>query len=258
MTFVGAGDIASCASPGSEETARLLDGISGTIFTTGDNAYPAGTDEQFRDCYGPTWGRHRHRTRPSPGNHDYLTGGGVPYFSYFGGDAGPAGLGYYSYRLEGWTIFSLNSNAPADEGSAQYQWLRAELTSRASRCSLAYWHHPVINDGPHGDSGQMRAIWRLLFEHGVDVVLAGHDHNYQRFPALDGNLQRDPQRGIRQFIVGTGGAELYEFPGNQSRAEARGGAWGVLKLSLEADGYNWEFLPVSGQQYRDFGRDTCH
>jgi acid phosphatase type 7 len=257
-TLVGAGDIANCATTGSEETARLLDAIPGTVFTVGDNAYMHGSDQQFRECYQPTWGRHRNRTRPSPGNHDYMTAGGTPYFNYFGAEAGPHGLGYYSYRLGDWQVFSLNSNVPADEGSAQYQWLAAELSGQSSRCSLAYWHHPVINDGAHGDSRQMRAIWKLLFDRGTDVVIAGHDHNYQRHPAYDGNLQRDAFRGIRSFIVGTGGAEEYEFPGVNARAEVRGGGWGVLKLTLYADSYDWEFVPVPGVTLRDFGHDTCH
>lgn len=258
VTLAGAGDIAVCGSQGAEQTAQLLDGIPGLIFVTGDLAYSHGSDQEFRDCYGPTWGRHASRTRPSPGNHEYLSSGASPYFNYFGERAGPPHLGYYAYRHGEWEIFSLNSNVAADEGSAQYNWLRAELTFRQSRCSLAYWHHPVITEGSHQSSTHMRAIWRLLFDHGVDVVLGGHDHNYQRFAALDGDLRRDPRRGIRQFVVGTGGAGLYDLAAGSTYAEVRGGVWGVLKLTLLADQYEWQFLSVPGQSFSDFGRDVCH
>ncbi len=257
-TLVGAGDIGACGRTGPEETARLLDGIPGIVFTTGDNAYPSGTDQQFRDCYEPTWGRHKQRTRPSPGNHDYETPGAGGYFNYFGMNAGPPGLGYYAYRLGEWEVFSLNSNVPTDERSPQFAWLRAELAQRPARCSLAYWHHPVMSEGPNGDARHMRAVWSLLHAHGVDVVLAGHDHNYQRHAPLDADLRRDPVRGIRQFIVGTGGASLYSFPGGGRNTEVRGAAWGVLKLTLSPDAYEWEFVPVAGETFRDAGRQSCH
>jgi hypothetical protein len=257
-TMVGAGDIAVCGSRGAEETARLLDGIPGLVFTTGDLAYTEGSDQQFRDCYGPSWGRHRDRTRPTPGNHEYESAGAWPYFNYFGERAGPAGLGYYAYRHGDWEIFSLNSNVPGDEVSAQYHWLRAELAIRPSRCSLAYWHHPVITEGSHKNARHMLPIWRLLYDRGVDVVLAGHDHNYQRFAALDGDLRRDSRRGIRQFIIGTGGAPLYEVAAASADAEVRGSGWGVLKLSLGPDYYDWQFLPVAGHALSDSGRDVCH
>ena len=232
--------------------------MPGTIFTTGDHAYMSGSDREFQECYGPTWGRHRQRTRPSPGNHEYESPGAAPSFGYFGLQAGPPGLGYYAYRLGAWEVFSLNSTVDTSEASAQYQWLAAELVRRPARCSLAYWHHPVVNEGPHGDSRHMLAIWRLLHQHGVDVVLAGHDHNYQRFAALDGDLRRDPQRGMRQFIVGTGGATVYAFTRGSQLVEARGGAWGVLKLTLAAESYMWEFVSVPGQTFHDAGQDVCH
>jgi hypothetical protein len=255
-TLVGAGDIGVCGQTAPEDTARLLDLIPGTIFTTGDNAYPSGTDQQFRDCYGPTWGRHRQRTRPSPGNHDYESPGAAPYFAYFGANAGPPGLGYYSYRLGDWDVFSLNSNIVSDERSAQYEWLRSEL-QRPVRCSLAYWHHPVVSEGPNGDARHMRAIWKLLFDSGVDVVITGHDHNYQRFIPLDGDLRRSPVVGMRQFVVGTGGASPYSFDGGSAATEVRGAAWGVLKLTLASDRYDWEFLAVPGQLFRDSGSAAC-
>jgi hypothetical protein len=255
-TLVGAGDIGVCGRSEPEATARLLDGIPGTVFTTGDNPYPSGTEQQFRDCYEPTWGRHRRRTRPAPGNHDYESPGASPYFAYFGANAGPPGLGYYSYRLGEWDVYSLNSNIVADERSAQYAWLQQELQQHASRCSLAYWHHPVVSEGPNGDAGHMRAIWKLLHDHGADLVVAGHDHNYQRFVPLDGDLRRSPATGMRQFVVGTGGASHYSFAATGATV-VRGAAWGVLKLTLAPDKYDWEFVAVPGQGFHDAGTAQC-
>jgi acid phosphatase type 7 len=257
VTLVGAGDIARCNHPGAEATARLLDGIPGPVFTTGDNAYDRGTEREFRECYGPTWGRHRDRTYPTPGNHEYETPGALPYFDYFGAQAGPRGRGYYASRLGSWEVFALNSNVPAGPGSAQYQWLVTELAQRPSRCSLAYWHHPVISEGRYGRDAQMHAIWRLLVEHGADVVLAGHDHNYQRFRLLGADLQPDERRGIRQFIVGTGGTDTTPFTTPPVHGEVRGTDLGVLRLTLASDAYEWEFVPVAGATFRDAGREMC-
>ena len=257
VTFVGAGDIARCNHPGAEMTARLLDAIPGTVFTTGDNAYDRGTEREFRECYGPTWGRHRDRTHPAPGNHEYETAGALPYYDYFGAQAGPRGVGYYAYRLGEWEIFSLNSNVPAGPGSAQYQWLAAELARRPSRCSLAYWHHPVISEGKYGKFDQMRAVWALLVEHGADVVLTGHDHNYQRFVPLGADLRPDDRRGIRQFVIGTGGTDVYPFTKPATHAESRGEDLGVVRFTLGSDSYEWDFVPVAGASFRDSGRDAC-
>jgi hypothetical protein len=256
--LIGAGDIGVCGSRGTVETAKLLDALPGTVFTAGDNVYPSGSEQAYRECYDPTWGKHRLRTRPSPGNHEYEVPGASAYYSYFGSNAGAPGLGYYSYRLGAWRIYSLNSNVPTDENSAQYQWLSAELATRPSACALAYWHHPVLSEGPNGDSRHMRDLWRLLYERGVDVVLAGHDHGYQRYTPLDGELRRNLQTGIRQFIVGTGGAPLYGFPTATPFTEARGGAWGLLRLSLSPNRYEWEFIPVPGESFKDAGQGVCH
>lgn len=254
--LVGAGDIAVCGSTGTEETARLLDSLPGTVFTTGDNAYPSGTAQQFRDCYGPTWGRHKARTRPSPGNHDYESAGGAPYFDYFGPNAGPHGLGYYRYSLGGWQIYSLNSNIPMDASSPQIQWLRQELAANPSTCTLAYWHHPLFSSGPKGDHHGGHDVWRLLYEHDVDIVLAGHDHLYERFAPQDPNGHRDPDRGIRQFIAGTGGAPLDSPIRVHPNSEVRWSAYGVLHLVLRPDGYTWTFLTAGGAP-ADTGAGRC-
>ena len=258
VTFVGAGDIAMCNEGGAAATARLLDGIPGEVFTLGDNVYPSGTAESFRNCYEPTWGRHRHRTRPNPGNHDWDANAGAPYFAYFGFAAGPPGRGYYSFDLGAWHILSLNSNIAAHQGSGQYEWVRADLASSGAPCTLAYWHHPLFSSGPNGNNPQMRSLWRLLDDAGVDVVLAGHDHLYERFTPQDADGRPAPA-GMRAFVVGTGGAHHYPPLPAQPNSEVReAGTWGVLKLTLRGGNYSWEFVPAAGQSFRDSGTSPCN
>lgn len=255
--FVGAGDIAVCGSSTSQATARILDRIPGNVFTLGDNVYPNGTSEQFANCYEPTWGRHRVRTYASPGNHDWEVNAGAPYFAYFGAAAGPRDAGYYSYDLGGWHILSLNSNVSAQPGSAQYEWARQDLAVSSTLCTLAYWHHPLFSSGPNGNNGQMREMWRLLQTSGAELVLTGHDHDYERFALQDADGRSDP-RGLREFVVGTGGVGLYQPAAIQPNSEIRDNrTWGVLKLTLQARSYDWEFVPIDGQSFRDFGSDRC-
>lgn len=256
QVFVGAGDIAQCTR-NSEDTARLLDTIGGTVFTTGDNAYFHGTRENFLECYEPTWGRHKARTRPTPGNHEYESPGAAAYYEYFGLNAGPPGLGYYSFNLGAWHAIALNSNVPVQAGSPQAVWLANELeTSAAFRCTVAYWHHPLFSSGPNADNPSMRHFWRMLHEAGVDIVLNGHEHLYERFAPQDPDGRPDPVRGIRQFTIGTGGATLSGFATPRPNSETRISAYGVLKLTLSADHYDWEFVPVTGP--RDSGSGRCH
>jgi hypothetical protein len=256
--LVGAGDIANSGG-GAEETARLLDGIAGTVFAAGDNAYPKGSDADYATRYAPTWGRHLARTRPAPGNHEYGTSGASAYFKYFGDHAGPSGLGYYSYDLGDWHIISLNSNIDMSAGSSQEQWLRADLAANAKECTLAYWHHPRFSSGPHGSSTQSRAIWQALNEAGAEIVVVGHDHNYQRFAPQTADGQQDLQRGIREFVAGTGGTGHTSFGSPIANTEAYNvDTFGVLKLTLGPGAYTWEFIPVAGQTYRDAGSGTCH
>ena len=263
--LVGAGDIASCDESGDEKTAGLLDGISGTVFAAGDNVYDSGTAAEYRDCYGPTWGRHKDRTRPVPGNHEYLSPGAAPYFDYFAANVGPAGRSYYSYDLGAWHVVALDSNIAAEPGSAQYEWLREDLAASHASCTLAYWHHPVFSSGYHGNNPKMAEIWRLMDEAGVDVVIAGHDHDYERFAPQTASGQADPN-GIRQFVVGTGGRHLRPFVTIQANSEVRNSdTFGVLKLTLHDNGYDWAFLsagtpgtaePPAGTVL-DSGSDTC-
>jgi acid phosphatase type 7 len=257
--LVGAGDIASCGWSPDSATAALLDAIPGTVFTAGDNAYPNGTAGQFAECYQPTWGRHKDRTRPAPGNHDYRTDDGGPYYRYFGANAGPAGRGYYSYELAGWHIISLNSNVNMALGSAQERWLRADLAAHPARCTLAYWHHPRFSSGEHGNSTKPEPLWQALYDAGADVVISGHDHTYERFAPQTPAGRPDPARGIRAFVVGTGGASFYDFPTRARNSEVRHNkTHGVIKFTLRPDGYDWEFVPAAGGTFTDSGTGTCH
>ena len=258
FVFVGAGDIANCdLLGGAQATAALLDGIAGTVFTLGDHAYLQGSAEEFRRCYETTWGRHKARTRPTPGNHDYLTSQGRPYFEYFGAAAGSDRRGYYSFDLGEWHIISLNSSLPRSL-SAQAKWLREDLAAHPVDCVLAYWHAPVYSSGPHGPDGTMREIWSILYEAGADVVLNGHDHIYERFAPQDDKGKLDAEHGIREFIAGTGGGGVYKIDKIAPNSEVRdNSAYGVLKLTLAPGRYSWEFVPIPGARFRDEGSGSC-
>jgi acid phosphatase type 7 len=263
--LVGAGDIASCSSSGDEATANLLDGIAGTVFTLGDNAYSNGSATDYMNCYGPSWGRHRARTKPSPGNHEYNTLNASGYFGYFGSAAGDPSQGYYSFDLGAWHIIVLNSNTSCTTiscaaGSAQDTWLRADLAAHGNVCTLAYWHHPRFNSGAsHGNNTAVANFWNALYQYGADVVLNGHEHVYERFAPQTPAAVADPAAGIRQFTVGTGGASHYTFGTIQPNSEVRNGTtYGVLELTLHATSYDWQFVPVSGATFTDSGTGSCH
>ncbi|MCR4347734.1 MAG: metallophosphoesterase [Sulfuricaulis sp.] len=256
--LVGAGDIASCHSDDDEQTALLLDRIPGVVFAVGDTAYRAGSPAEFTSCYEPSWGRHKARTRPAVGNHEYLTRDAAGYFAYFGDQAGPPGRGYYSYDLAQWHIVVINSMLEHIDPLAQERWLASDLAAHPARCTLAYWHHPRFSSGHHGNHPQMRRIWKILYTHGADVVISGHDHLYERFASQTADGIADPKRGIRQFIAGTGGFRLYEFHDPKPNSEARNNtAFGVLKMTLKPGTYAWEFIAVPGVVL-DSGEDSCH
>lgn len=258
-TLIAVADIAACDSQGDEATGALVDTIPGTIIVAGDIAYESGTAREFADCYEPSWGRHRSRTRPAPGNHEYVSADAKPYFDYFGANAGPPGRGYYSFDLGAWHIVSLNSNIDATVGSAQAQWLRDDLAANRAVCTLAYWHHPVFSSGLHGSIPKMRAIWQLLYDAGADVVLAGHDHHYERFSPQTAAGVPDSARGLRQFIVGTGGRSRYPALFAQPNTEMRADKVdGVLKLTLRASDYSWEYVPTVRGAAVDAGTARCH
>jgi hypothetical protein len=256
--FVGAGDIGMCTNGGNPQaTARLLDSIDGTIFALGDNAYPSGTAQNYRDCYDTTWGRFKSRTRPVAGNHEYDSSAtGSAYFEYFGASAGPANSGFYSYELGNWHVVALNSNLPVGRASAQAAWLKADLAANDAKCTIAYWHFPLFSSSKHGNIEQMREFWRILYDDGADVVLGAHDHVYERFAPQDPDGAADPAKGIREFIAGTGGAPPYQFVDVKPNSEVRLSTIGVLRLALKAGGYDWNFMAVNGPG--DSGSATCH
>ena len=261
---VAAGDIANC-SRGAEKTAPLLDAYpAATVATLGDHAYESGTPAEFRRCYAPTWGRAKNRTRPTPGNHEYATPGASGYFSYFGAAAGEPGKGYYSYALGAWLVIALNSNCGdvvggCGEQSPQVAWLRSVLASHPRLCTLAYWHDPRWSSGTQGSQIHVDTFWRVLYDAGADVVLTASDHVYERFAPQNADGAADPARGIRAFVVGTGGATLGRFRGLAANSEVRhADSHGVLKLALTQSGYQWEFVPGVGESFRDSGAGPCH
>jgi hypothetical protein len=263
--LVGAGDIAGCPDfSGAEATAKLLDSIPGTVFTAGDNAYEEGTAQQFHDCYGVTWGRHKSRTRPAPGNHEFHSGGATPYFDYFGASAGDPARGYYSYDLPAWHIVVLNSECDqvggCQSGSPEEKWLRQDLQTHPATCTLAYWHKPLFSSGAkHGNDLGMKDFWKGLYEARAAIVINGHDHDYERFAPQDPEGKADPVRGIREIVVGTGGKSHRPFAAPLPTSELRNDdTYGVLKLTLHAKSYDWEFIPEAGKTFRDSGSDTCH
>jgi len=265
VVLVGAGDIAGCNNlpEGAEATAKLLDAIPGTVFGAGDFALEDGSPEQFADCYEPTWGRHKARTRPALGNHDYHTKGASGYFQYFGKAAGDPAKGYYSYDLGAWHVVAVNSNCSeiggCGAGSAQERWLREDLAAHPAPCTLAYWHHPLFTSGRHGNDYEMKPIWQALYEGGAEIVINGHDHDYERFAPQDPDGRADSARGIREFVVGTGGRSLRTFKTPVPNSEIRSSdAFGVIKLTLRPSGYDWKFVPVAGKTFTDSGSGACH
>lgn len=261
--LVGAGDIAICGSDGSEATAALLDNIPGLVFTAGDNSNEDGSQANYSQCFDPAWGRHKERIFPAIGNHDMLTANGAPYYAYFGKRAGEPGKGYYRYELGGWQILVLNSVCEYAGGcgddSPQMVWLREQLQSHSNLCTLAIWHYPLFTSGARGSNEVVRPFWRALYEAGAELVINGHDHHYERFAPMDPNGQLDVERGIRQFIVGTGGAGVRGIGEVAAHSELRIlYTYGVLKLTLKSNGYLWEFIPQEGMGATDSGSGTCH
>jgi acid phosphatase type 7 len=263
--LVGAGDIADCATSGDEATANLLEDVSGTVYTLGDNAYESGAPSEFSECYDPTWGRHKDRTSPSLGNHDYYTPEASGYFDYFGPAAGDPKKGYYSYDLGEWHVVVLNSQCKHHVGgceahSPMVNWLEQDLASNPKPCTLAYWHAPLFSSGYHGNNARMKPTWEALYAADAEVVLNGHDHDYERFAPQSPRGAADDARGIRQFVVGTGGRELRPFrPAIEANSEVRNAnTFGVLKLTLHPNSYEWKFVPPADATFTDSGTSECH
>ena len=253
VVLAGAGDIASCAYTTDTATARLLDSISGTVFTTGDNVYPDGTYTQYTNCYHSNWGRYKSRTKPVPGNHEYNTSRAAGYFQYFNNV--PA---YYAYNLGDWRIYALNSNIDVSSTSAQVRWLKEDLAENPKRCVLAYWHHPRWSSGAkYGNNSRYQTLWKTLYDAGAELVINGHEHNYERFKQMNASGSA-VSRGLREIVVGTGGAGLYGFGTIRSASEVRNSSThGVLKLTLNSTSYSWKFVPVAGKSFTDSGTTSC-
>lgn len=275
QVLIGAGDIADCTSSGDEQTADLVDSLlvehpGALVFTAGDNSYEDGTAREYRECYDPSWGRFKDRTWATTGNHDYELGNADPTFDYFGERVGPRGLGYYSLDVGNWHLVMLNSNSgfvPLDEGSAQNQWLRADLAANTKACVLAVFHHPRFHSCRSGVScnfaaSRTKPLWEALYDYRADVIINGHLHHYERFAPQDPDGNPDPDSGIREFIVGTGGGPLLsvrdvQAPNSEALNDQE--AFGVIKLTLHDEGtYEWQFIPVPGYTYTDSGSGRCH
>lgn len=278
--LVGAGDIGTCSTKADTLTARKVDRVirkargGVTVYALGDTVYYRGTKAEYRRCYDPTWGAFKKRTRPVPGNHEYITPNASGYFSYFsnvaGGKvtlrAGKRHRGYYSYNRGRWHIVALNSNCKevpggCESGSPQARWLRRDLSAHRSRCTLAYMHHPLFSSGEHGNSPKnAKMFWRVLDNRNADVVLAGHEHHYERFAKQNPNGKRKPEHGIRSFVVGTGGTKIDDpFRAAEPNTKVRFRKHGVLRLALHPTSYSWRFIPVRGnKEFTDSGRARCH
>jgi Calcineurin-like phosphoesterase len=269
FTLVGAGDIAWCGNlSGAQATAKLIDKIPGTVFAAGDLAYDRGTYEEFENCYQPTWGRFKKRTKPAPGNHEYNGSEASGYFRYWGAQVGDPEKGYYSFELGAWHIIALNTNCEVKalggcaEGSPEEVWLREDLAAHANSCIVAFGHHALFSSGfsaRHARHTELRPFWKDLYAAHADLILAGHEHSYERFAPQDADGNADPEHGIRQITVGTGGKShtFLGFP--QANSEVRNSdTFGVLKLTLSPGKFKWEFVPEAGGKFEDSGEGTCH
>lgn len=255
VVLVGAGDISKCNNDNDEKTARLLDNISGTVFTTGDNVYNNGSSTEYRDCYGPTWGRHKSRTKPVPGNIEYNTSGASGFYTYFSN----VPRNYYVYTLGDWRIYALNSEIDTSATSAQAIWLKNDLKASNKPCVMAYWHRPRWSSGSaHGSDTRMQAIWNILYDAGAEFVVAGHEHSYERFTPMDKTGQ-SVSTGLQEFVVGTGGSSHTGFGTALPASRVRNSTtYGVLKLTLSTGNYAWQFVPIAGSTFTDSGSRSCH
>ena len=277
VTVVAAGDIV--CGPGSpgfnggagtdtychmKQTAALISSINpSAVFALGDIQYDLSTYENYLNIYSKSWGAFKSRTRPVPGNHEYDVPGAAGYYQYFGSAAGDPKKGYYSFNIGDWHVVALNSVCSAaggcGAGSAQEKWLRADLAANSKKCTLALIHDPRYSSGRHGSITAVRAFWRALYEANADLVLSGNDHHYERFAPQNYDGVKDIARGLRQFVVGTGGKSLYGIYSVKSNSEVRhSGTYGVLRLTLKSGGYDWKFVPEAGKSFTDSGSTSCH
>lgn len=256
VRMLGVGDIGMCGRAEVAQAARFVATLDGDLLLAGDIAYPQGTTANFRDCFHPSWGQFRSRWHAVPGNHEYDSPGAAPYFAYFGDAAGEDASGYYAFTAGEWTILMLNSNIAATRSSPQWDFVRAQLAAQRTPCTMAVWHHPLFSSGPNGPNPFMRDMWALLETGRVEVILNGHDHLYERFARQGADGRSDPVNGIRQFIAGGGGAELYPVARVAANSEERIPRHGVLRFTLRPAQVDWEYLTLDGG-VADRGVDTC-
>lgn len=242
----------------------LVNGDFDAVFALGDLQYNSGSLDDFNEVYDPTWGRVKSITYPVLGNHEYGQSNASGYFQYFGSRAGPAGKGWYSFDLGSWHIVALNSDCDqiggCGTGSTQETWLRNDLAAHPAACTIAMWHHGRYSSGHDGDSTFMQPMWADLYRAGVEILLSGHSHDYERFAPQDDGGHLDNADGVRQFIVGTGGAFFTglgtSFDDNSQAHQNT--TYGVLQLTLRSGAYDWKFLPEAGKTYTDSGTTSCH
>ncbi len=239
------------------QVGRLLGNLGGDVLMLGDLAYMNGSIDEFRRCFDPDFGRLGSRLKALPGNHDYGQPNAEGYFTYFGDRAGQGRRGFYAFNAASWKVLMLNSSVPLGRGSEQYSWVENQLRTDPTRCTLAAVHHPFDSSGQNGPNPWLRDVFDLLYQNGADVLLAGHDHIYERFAPMDANQRPDPHRGIRQFTAGTGGAPIYSRGRAAASSELVIQSHGVLRLKLEPAHYEWEFLDVAGNAV-DRGLTICH
>ena len=257
----GRGRGSACRALATEHVLHALG--PDAVLPLGDLQYDDGTYTKFLRSYRKSWGRMKSITYPAVGNHEYeASSHAAGYFRYFHGRAGGRGKGYYSYDLGTWHLIALNSECyevACRRGSDQYRWLQADLAASTAECTLAYWHEPMFSSGPHGGTTAVLPFWRLLYRNGADVILNGHDHIYERFAPQTPTGGRDGATGIREFVVGTGGAQHYWIEHRARNSQRRNvSAFGVLRMSLEPSSYAWRFEPVAGATFSDHGHTDCH
>ncbi|WP_394539161.1 DNRLRE domain-containing protein [Lysobacter enzymogenes] len=265
VVVAGAGDICDTSGNACQGTSDLIVSINPTaVFTAGDNAYNSGTLSEYNNRYAPTWGRFKALTSPSPGNHDYSTTGAKGYFDYFNGSGnqtGPAGdrsKGYYSWDVGDWHFIALNTMSGGTVAQTQIDWLKSDLAANTKPCTAAYFHHPLLSRGSYSGYSQVKPFWDALYAAKADLVLVGHDHNYQRYGKMNPD-KAAASDGIRQVLVGTGGRAFYGISGSHALLEASNDStFGVLKLTLTASGYTGDFVPRAGSSYSDHFTGTCN
>jgi chitodextrinase len=250
----------------------IVNGGYAAVVALGDNQYYCGGYSAYQQAYDLSWGRVKSITHPAVGNHEYLTSGGTGcdssntgaagYFRYFGAAAGDPTKGYYSLDIGTWHVVALNSNCSSaggcGTGSPQYNWLQSDLQAHPNACTLAYWHIPLYSSGGRASSN-MRILWQVLYDNNADLVLEGHDHTYERFAPQDAAAGLDNARGLRSFIVGTGGANHTSFTTVAANSEVRDSStYGILAVTLHPTSYDWQFIPEAGKTFTDSGSTACH